>query len=917
MALEENIFFWFLTKLEQQGLHINPEIALALQKIFQVKNITTLRDLKENNHLIVAVVAKNEYDVILVRRLFELFVLPGNQDYFRYLKEENYGSKRPFWLELELLAKHNRRRLLVPIAILSAIVLLGGWWFSPGRSNKKADDVTFEKTEHFHQKIATFRLSVPQRSNVLYKWNFGDNTTIKATFSTVVQHQYQKDGIYLLTVTKGTGRSQKRILQKFVEVQSETLKNNRLSSPQASGQVAGARPDYSGNITGAQTLTRTKIIPLKSMPLLQQTGYAVETETYYYWLRIGVYLVVLAFLCTVVYYFRFSKRIIKKHFSLEINNKPPFRDKLRNQGILFPSEMIDEIAYYMQFKKTSSSAVFDVEASIEKTIKNLGFPSLHYSEENFSGRYLALIEINPAQPLISLTIETLIKELSIARINITALYFNAAFDFFLGSEYPSGVSRGKVLEQFSTDRLIIYSSGYCFIDDYNASGFTKPAYDFLKNWQEKWLISTIPRCNWSSPEKRLMDFFKIYPLDLAGHLTFAKDCWSRQYTFSERSGGYIPMLSSLSIASYRDLFEKKLASPYLFTWVLCLALPDDIDGQVILFIGKCIEGFYSLVPSSVVSYDHLLQLNFVGWVRSYNLPLTHRMALIESLKSLPESERLKEYIYSALILEYKSSPVPDRSAAQVIRNIRITSLTYKLKRNFSLAEKSYIQQLNDEGRFDAYTSSLIQYERKISITKNYSIFFYVLMAGIIATLIWGAFFEGSQRFQIFSTTTIVTDSASYFNNKAVAGIGSGPAISNLPQLKGLLYQSVDYNIKNDTALYNIYALNYKEAVYDYNHELFPNAFAIFNQIVENNDLMRYNQLLEAKNGLESESLIRRGLKLRLYKLLKQAYYNKQLCQYYLQKTSQNDPGYLNPVTATLPDSTRAFNEFDRLYWYLR
>lgn len=523
----------------------------------------------------------------------------------------------------------------------------------------------------------------------------------------------------------------------------------------------------------------------------------------------------------------------------EISGKEaPYRPPFPQQDQwLTTSPAFYALAQAFRVRQQGSRPFLHLPTTLEASIRQGGFPTLHYQYHSQPANWLILIERSGEDDhqgrLFQAHFERLIQE----EIHLQIYYFfqdprqckNLKGEVYLLKD---------LAQRYADHRLLIVSRGDSLFDQYEAAIPSWISRDFA-TWTRRVWLSPKALEAWGWREELLHQHFLLMPAHLEGQLAAVqelddpleeedKPSFSTHLRRLQRQFGV--QTSPDSLAEDLNHLRKELGEKS-FSWLAAAALYPRPSWEITLAVSQKLEG-------GALEFNDLLALSDLPWLRDGDLDPDLRTQLIASLPAAQE-----QLGRQSIIEVLRHTPIEKRSFAHKEREtqIIINEAILAPKDEEKQAALSHLYEI--EG-LDHWANSYVEQKNQDAAANPRlpAIICMGLGALIIGAGILTEIGENwsSQHIDQLGLPTILLehrpDSASIFNNLGVdAQLSDRMSEATFFYNRANLYYEQDSERVN-MADYNLRLLQYEEAKKAYEEQNWANAIPVFSNAYIEGDL---------------------------------------------------------------------------------
>jgi hypothetical protein len=309
---------------------------------------------------------------------------------------------------------------------------------------------------------------------------------------------------------------------------------------------------------------------------------------------------------------------------------------------IFASERFYNLARLLRRRQIADFNLLDIDATINATVKFLGYPVLSFRRASKVPEYLVLIERKTYRDNLSQFFDELVKALESEEIQIARYYYDSDPRVcFKPSPTPlkaslnlaktmtdqgeRGVPLTEVLNKHEDCRLLIFGSGEGFVDP--LTGDKEDWTSLFSAIKERALLTPVSPDEWSFRELRLADQFLLMPATLDGLEALTDyyelgDIASPQGWMRKKP---IPSLLDLDSPDVIALLRAHLGEN-TFRWLCACAVYPSLQWKLTFYLGSLPS-----MQANLADEQNILRLIGLPWFRNGSIPPPLRQRLIEEL----------------------------------------------------------------------------------------------------------------------------------------------------------------------------------------------------------------------------------------------------------------------------------------------
>ncbi len=324
---------------------------------------------------------------------------------------------------------------------------------------------------------------------------------------------------------------------------------------------------------------------------------------------------------------------------------------------VYDPDSIARLARLLRTRQRSGTLQLDLNASIDATVKALGFFSLREKSTSKPPEYLVLIDRAAFRDHQARLFYELVRKLHDDSVFVTCYFFEgdprvSFLSPFVAVESTPVVrsteaqqkleeearraQRGATLEDlhdlYPAHRLLIFSEGEDLVDP-----VTLQTVDWIKNfahWQERAILTPRPRSLWDEHEFTLRQQFVVMPATLMGLELVAESFAIREpVSIPEhlRMDKTRPPHNIESVEGLQSL-RRYLGEP-TFQWLCACAVHPQLQWDLTICLGQQFS-----TTENLFTEDNLLRLFSLSWFRTGAIPDAMRDKLVRELTAGSEAK---------------------------------------------------------------------------------------------------------------------------------------------------------------------------------------------------------------------------------------------------------------------------------------
>jgi len=300
--------------------------------------------------------------------------------------------------------------------------------------------------------------------------------------------------------------------------------------------------------------------------------------------------------------------------------------------------------------QASGQGDLDADATVDETVRQLGWFSPVYKARLSLPAYLALIDRNGFQDQQSRLIDEFLDRLENGGVEIDRYYFDR--DPRMCTSGGRGNKTRRTLRElagrYAQQRLLLFSDGSGLLNP--VTGRPSPWTEQFSAWPERALMTPVPTFHWASREVELARLgCRVLPATPAGLLAFVEQLGDSKNISPLPSTQWceqFPEIITAQPARWLQRDEpntedidtllaqlKRYLGGDSYRWLCALSVYPELDWYLTLYLGLHLK---DKDGKSVLDETTLLRLLRLPWLRRGNIPDWLRLRLIEELNSNDE-----------------------------------------------------------------------------------------------------------------------------------------------------------------------------------------------------------------------------------------------------------------------------------------
>ncbi|MGX5852473.1 DUF2278 family protein [Dyadobacter jiangsuensis] len=870
-----------LSELGREGFALSPEVykrvLLVVEKYFPgglpftSDGQTPPRILETESDrlrdLLCPVVARNQVEQKRFREIFGIVI-----------------DRRNEWLKQQVVAKLEKPPYRKIAALLIGIVLIafiGFFIFKPNDTNRNPYRISTMPSGNV-QLFFSDSLSALQCDSV--HWSFDDGSPIKISNTCdTVEHTYTKSGSFKVTGVRFRHHDSPLGWLSDPIMDTADVGVNVVLTAAKVPEIIPTDGKYDPVF---QKLKIDTWPTMKSAPMVQRS-----------WAKIGWIAGILALIALGLWWWlRPLLRARAEMADVQPLKDPPYVLRLPDQRhYVRVSSSLKEWSLQLQQRIEGQRRLVDVPASIRSTALKGGMPQVQFRNLKQRPRYLALIDGLAAGDQYAKLHQFCMQVLGSNEVELDTFNFHADPRICWNKRYPQGIGLDNLFGVYGDRRLILLSDGLRLVD-YDTMEVAEWARQAMGGWATRSILTPVLAENWNYREDILSRFYNVLPATPAGQQILTEYA-NQEISVSAGAvrqllgvdsritdrGLFGKTIDELFVADVDAYLETAMAhsdislnlSDYIRYWAYATAVYVTPDWNATIAIGQALEVYGKSqsiqLTEPLVTTGHLAILTRLPWLRLGRIPLVLQNELLSELAILDKNvEPLARAAVEELLGHKDLAALPVGSIAR--QDLEVRQLEQKAHAQQDDVRRDALRRLipynqagliYDEGLLaavenEAVQSEQIDHEDAKKRERKRRLFAGTLLFLSMLTLLIGWLQPAKVRSigevspilikSIYKQVQIAqSDSASWYNNKAATLLDSvywsnrrsapfdKDSISRDEQYTlgiSWLVKSLQFRT-TASALYNLHALRYNQALLEIRDPRIQNATNSANQLAKN------------------------------------------------------------------------------------
>jgi N-acetylmuramoyl-L-alanine amidase len=448
--------------------------------------------------------------------------------------------------------------------------------------------------------------SATESARLLYSWDFGDGQTDSIPIPT---HTFEEAGAYTvqLTVRRPGARSK-----------CEVIKRHRITIGQEKAYLTEEVLAWDeGRIRLAFGWGTWLLLGLLGLVMLYN---------WYRWLR--------------------QKpappkeaKVVQKAIHQKPSDKGPYYIPfISNNELIQADSGLFRLADVLRQRQEGLRKLVDIQATVQQTIEQGGFPSFQYKSTTHPSEYLFLIDEQARGSHQASLFAFLAEFLQNKDVYITLFWYNTDLQRFWNEEFSKGLGLSDLHRLYPRHRLMVMGDGHSLIDP-SAEGkpsLKAPIAKAFRAWNNRLLLTPKSIASWTYREALLYQLFTLFPSNMTGFqgaMAFLETDHEEEdekyripYDKWVDTHNDPPVYPNTNYVKWRDFKSYKTyfgEYPEVFRWLCALAVYPTPTWEVSLAIGRAI--------GAKVTLENLLLLAQVPWLQGQTFSPRLRQKLLDEL----------------------------------------------------------------------------------------------------------------------------------------------------------------------------------------------------------------------------------------------------------------------------------------------
>lgn len=458
-------------------------------------------------------------------------------------------------------------------------------------------------------KISGLRLSSPLTTNdsvkisvvsdstsIRYDWIIDDSIRF-STLNAKTGYVFKQEGYHSIDVTAIAGGV-----------------NNCNSSQSTTVEVLDKTRSYTVRVTGYNKL------PQLSMRVKQ-------------WVPVLVW--ALALLCSAMLFLSVRKQI-KTIFRPggNVSRKAVFEVPflVNDLAIIRPGKKFFKAMHLMRRRADEEVSQLDISLTLTKTIRNKGLADLVFTPRRKFQEYLLLIDMANPKGAFRHVFGFISRLMFKMDVRVCVYYVDKQF-YFQGAGSVARITPQQLANNHPNALPIWLGDGSNLL--YSLLPFIKDKYlRFFIFWESRVIITPLPRKEWGQREKILAKDFLISSADEDDLLRLIEKIHLVPEQQAERKAQFSATPPKIDFRNIEDAFEYLANDEQMTQWLCAIAVYPRFRWELLPAFGAVLAKLYA--PSEGVSYEDILKLARVSWLREGSIPPPIRLELLKKLQLVNE-----------------------------------------------------------------------------------------------------------------------------------------------------------------------------------------------------------------------------------------------------------------------------------------
>jgi WD40 repeat protein len=529
-------------------------------------------------------------------------------------------------------------------------------------ADEQAPEAIFTYIQDENSSEVTFLDSsvIGDRENVRYRWLFGDGNE---GFGKTISHRYPGYGNYT--------------------VRLQLLDQDNVPLARSSMRIQVIDPHQQA----------IPPMPLaKSFPPDISDLYCSAWQRFANPIKWMLFFAVLSGLASFVLY-RENKKMVARRSPRP--TKGPYKFTLRSPGTfnLYDQNLLRETARQLRRRRENEDAVFDIQATVEATVSEGGYPNLRYKAGSQPAEYLVLIDRVCHRDHQAQFFQHVCELLKREDILLDIYYYQRNPDMFWKRVDAPPVTSGELATLYPNHRLVILGDAQHFVDAVTGD-LTEQAWE-LQQWEERAILSPASTADWGYREARLARHFRFMPASILALRDlveqFRRDEPRPLRSWLRKADMNTPLKED--DANFPAEEEARILRRYLgkdvYRWVASCALYPELQWEMSMHIGRSLmeEG---LIKTPLFNEDNLLKVTRLSMFRKGMMRDGLRLALVSTL-----SEEEEHVARKAIVEVMEAAKPTENTVAGYEHTQRWTVQQWELRKLAGKSRRDVSDQMED------------------------------------------------------------------------------------------------------------------------------------------------------------------------------------------------------------------------------
>jgi hypothetical protein len=295
-------------------------------------------------------------------------------------------------------------------------------------------------------------------------------------------------------------------------------------------------------------------------------------------------------------------------------------------GTIRPGKKIYKMLHLMRRRADEEILQLDIPLTLQKTMRNRGLTDFVFNPRRKFQDYVLLIDMTIPQGSFSYLFTFLSDLMLKMDVRLSVYYFDRQF-YFQNKQSSVKLSLQQLANNHPNALPIIMGDGHILL--YSLFPIIKnKLLATFNQWENRLIISPIPRNEWGQREKVLAKYFSISSADEDEMLKLIETIHLMPGQQKENDIA-VAVDNTTEISNITDAFAYLNEDERLTQWLCALAVYPKFRWGLLTEFGDVLARRYKL--HNGVSYSDILKMSRIFWLRDGSMPASIRLALLKKL----------------------------------------------------------------------------------------------------------------------------------------------------------------------------------------------------------------------------------------------------------------------------------------------